>query len=215
MVYVKFDARKDGISTIRQSNDSTACATNAVPITTTLSTIKMCSRKHSSPQIERIQLPLCLAWACTIQVQGLTLDKLVISFELHRQKSFNPGQIYLALSRVKSIEGLFILGNFDQKYIKVDQRLTREYDRLRNKSVPSISTHMTPQQDNIFMTLLSVRSLGKHYKDLKFDPYAVACDMLLLTEPQLYPNELTNSNSNRSLCHLQFIGSHTRSISKA
>ena len=113
VVYVKFDARKDGISTIRQSNDSTACATNAVPITTTLSTIKMCSRKHSSPQIERTQLPLCLAWACTIQVQGLTLDKLVISFELHRQKSFNPGQIYLALSRVKSIEGLFILGNFD------------------------------------------------------------------------------------------------------
>ena len=87
-VYVIFDERKAGIST-------TACATNAVPITTILSTIKICSRKHSSPQIERTQLRLCLAWACTIQVQGRTLDKLVICFELHRQKSFHPGQIML------------------------------------------------------------------------------------------------------------------------
>ena len=160
---------------------------------TTLSTIKLCSRKHSSPQIERTQFPLCLAWACTIhKVQGLTLDKLVISIELHRQKSFNPGQIYVALNRVTSIKGLFILGNFDKKYIKVDQRVTQECYRLRTKSVPSINTHMTQQQNNILMTLLNIRSLRKYYKDLKLDPYTIAPDILLLTETQLYPNEPTD-----------------------
>ena len=126
-----------------------------------------------------------------MQVQGLTLDKLIISFELHRQESFNPGQIYVALSRVPSIEGLFVLDNFDKKHIKVDQRVTQEYDRLRTKSVPSINMHMTPQQDNIVMTLLNIRSLRKHHKDLKFEPYTMACDVLLLTETQLYPNEPT------------------------
>ena len=51
VVYVKFDDREAGISAIQQSNDSTARAINVVPITTTLSTIKICSRKHSSPHI--------------------------------------------------------------------------------------------------------------------------------------------------------------------
>ena len=59
--------------------------------------------------------------------------------------------------------------------------------------MPSINTHMTSQQnDNIDMTLLSFRSLHKHYKDLKFDPCTMACDLLLLTETQLYPNEPTD-----------------------
>ena len=51
---------------------------------------------------------------------------------------------------------------------------------------------MTPQQDNIVMTLLNMRSLRKHYKALKFDTYTMACDMSLLTETQLYPNEPTD-----------------------
>ena len=46
----------------------------------------------------------CTAWACTIhKVQGLTLSTVVFSFELYKQKQFNYGQVYVALSRVKSL----------------------------------------------------------------------------------------------------------------
>ena len=42
-----------------------------------------------------------LSWACTIhEVQGLSLNSTVISFDLEKQKLFNQGQIYVALSRV-------------------------------------------------------------------------------------------------------------------
>ena len=51
------------------------------------------------------QIPLRLAWAVTIhKSQGLTFDKLVVD----AQQAFAHGQVYVALSRCTSLEGLVL-----------------------------------------------------------------------------------------------------------
>ena len=56
-----------------------------------------------------MQFPLTFSWACTVhKLQGLSLGEGVVSFELVKQKSFNQGQIHVALSRISSIKKMYL-----------------------------------------------------------------------------------------------------------
>ena len=72
------------------------------------------------------QVPLILAWAMTIhKSQGLTLDK--ISCDL--SDAFSPGQVYVALSRARCLEGVFIKSiNFEK--IFADSNAVKFYQSL-------------------------------------------------------------------------------------
>ena len=64
------------------------------------------------------QYPLKLAWAITIhKSQGLTFDKTIIN----ARQSFAPGQVYVALSRCKSLEGIVLSTPIDTSSIHVDE----------------------------------------------------------------------------------------------
>lgn len=66
------------------------------------------------------QYPLRLAWGITIhKSQGLTFDKLIVD----AQKAFTNGQVYVALSRVTSLEGLVLTSPIGKQFLGASQNL--------------------------------------------------------------------------------------------
>ncbi len=77
------------------------------------------------------QLPLKLAWAITIhKSQGQTLDRLVVDL---RGGAFDYGQVYVALSRCTSMDGLVLTRPVLPKDLKTDRRILRF---LRSSTAP-------------------------------------------------------------------------------
>jgi len=79
------------------------------------------------PGIGVSQIPLILAWALTIhKSQGATLDAAEIDVG---SGIFECGQTYVALSRVKSLNGLY-LTSFDAKRIRINKKVKDYYESL-------------------------------------------------------------------------------------
>ena len=75
------------------------------------------------PLAEYQQIPLRLAWSVTIhKSQGQTYDEVVIDLG---RGAFSPGQTYVALSRVRSLEGLYLTRAIKMSDVMVDKDVIR------------------------------------------------------------------------------------------
>ncbi len=79
---------------------------------------------------EVTQIPLRLAWAITVhKSQGMSLD----AAEIDLGKAFEYGQGYVALSRVRSLKGLKLLG-FNSDALAIHPLVLEEDKRFKSKS---------------------------------------------------------------------------------
>lgn len=76
----------------------------------------------SEPVGSFTQYPLRLAWAVTIhKAQGKTFDKLILDIG---RGTFAPGQLYVALSRCTSLDGLVLRKPVQKHHIILDEHVT-------------------------------------------------------------------------------------------
>ena len=82
------------------------------------------------------QFPIKLAWAVTIhKSQGLTFDKVIID----AGKSFTSGQVYVALSRCRTLEGIVLKSKITPEVIFKDNRILKfQGETQANDNVESI-----------------------------------------------------------------------------
>jgi len=86
--------------------------------------------KNARRVATRTQVPLTLAWALSVhKCQGMTLDRV----DTNLSRAFDYGMVYVALSRVRRLEGLHLSG-FDPRKIRVHEKVAAFYDDLQRQS---------------------------------------------------------------------------------
>ena len=103
------------------------------------------------------QIPLKLAWAITIhKSQGMTLDAAQIDLS----KTFEVGQGYVALSRIKNIEGLKLMG-FNDNALSVDSLILSIDPRIKQTSNKALEKIESLEENQLNAIQLSyIQKLG-------------------------------------------------------
>jgi ATP-dependent DNA helicase PIF1 len=111
-----------------------------------------------------VQVPLRLAWAITIhKSQGMSLDSAVIDLS----RTFEYGQGYVALSRVKSLDTIQLLG-INQKALQVNPNITeKDKEFLKESALIEMNVNIEDlsKKAQVFIAKYSKMSIGGVEKD--------------------------------------------------
>jgi hypothetical protein len=112
-------AIKDQLITVRCSGDDGVICVNPITWENISYEMNTLTKKVSDNVIGKYtQHPLRLAWAITIhKSQGLTFEKVIID----AADAFAHGQVYVALSRCKTLEGIILRSRIGEQSVKTDR----------------------------------------------------------------------------------------------
>lgn len=107
-----------------------------------------------------VQFPLRLAWAITIhKSQGLTFERAIID----AQAAFAHGQVYVALSRCKSFEGIVLRTPIAYSSVKTDSTV-RHFSAETEKNAPDeehLRQSKRAYQESLLMELFDLSGLKR------------------------------------------------------
>ena len=144
--------------------------------------------RNQTAQVVRKQFPLRPAAAKTIHhSQGDTEQKVVVNFNTRRAI---PRIHYVGLSRVTTIEGLFITDLCEEK-IAVNPHVAAEMEFLRNERALKLSVTPIYKTDQVSFELcyLNTRSLHKHIDDVRHELNFTNTDINIFSETRFMTSD--------------------------
>lgn len=152
--------------------------------------------KDHTKKVKIIQFPLILAFAITahkIQGQTVTAPKPVV---LNLNSVFQSNMAYVMLGRTENLDQLY-LENFESKKIYCDEQSKKETVRIMKESKKNFTSNdWFTSKKMLKVAAVNIRSLIKHFNDLKNDFTLLQSDIIIITEtnyhldPKFRPREL-------------------------
>ena len=144
----------------------------------------------ASSQATVIQFPVRLSYATTShKIQGQTIPH-PMKVAMNLESVFQPAQAYVMLSRIQSIDQLFIVGKLNPEKIKTASIGLRECQRLEE-----ISENRNPSEWNsvqcsnkLKVASLNCAGLLVHLRDMKADQKLLKADIINLQETSIEEN---------------------------
>ena len=154
-VYVEFNDRNRELKQMAKYNMS---RTNRwVPVEKSKVLFNIRRDRANSVTIKSVQFPLTLSFACTIhKLQGLSLQKDAISFALNKEKLFRSSQMYVILSRITNLSGMYLNGKYTKSAIKFNVGLS---PHLKNCVICFIESPLKVMKNAFYFILKALFSL--------------------------------------------------------
>ena len=141
---------------------------------------------HNYKTFQRSQFPVTPASGKSVwKAEGATVDKVVVDLSQKETRKV-PHIHYVALSRVKKLEDLYIL-NMNEAAMALDDDVNIEMKRLRTDATLELCYVPLYKigSDKTKIAFNNARSLHKHYKDVQSEPNVLAADIIGFAETRL------------------------------
>ena len=141
---------------------------------------------HNYKTFQRSQFPVTPASGKSVwKAEGATVDKVVVDLSQKETRKI-PHIHYVAFSRVKKLEDLYIL-NMNEAAMALDDDVNIEMKRLRTDATLKLCYVPLYKigSDKTKIAFNNARSLHKHYKDVQSEPNVLAADIVGFAETRL------------------------------